>query len=67
LTTPFALLLFGGGRGAGLAPQRLTPCGHPAEPVLPYNGADGNGARTMFLLPVFGGEMTRQKSGLSRV
>jgi len=53
LTTPFALLLFGGGRGAGLAPQRLSPCAHPAEPVLPYNGADGNGAGLLNPAPRF--------------
>jgi len=53
LTTPFALLLFGGGRGAGLAPQILSPCAHPAEPVLPYNGADGNGTGLLNPAPRF--------------
>jgi len=35
LITPFALLLFGGGRGAGLAPQKLPITANIAEPVLP--------------------------------
>jgi len=53
LTTPFALLLFGGGRGAGLAPQKPTIAAHPAEPVLPYNGADGNGTGLLNPAPRF--------------
>ena len=51
-----------------VAPQRLAVIAAPVEPVLPYNGADGNGDRIAFYpVPVVGGEMARQKSSLSMV
>jgi len=62
-------LFFGRGRErGGNATAKHGGFRSVVEMVLPYNEADGNGEQDFFILfPVFGGEMARQKSRLSRV
>jgi len=64
---PFCSLDETGGTG-GRATAKPTITHAVVETVLPYNEADGNGEQDFFILfPVFGSEMARQKSRLSRV
>ena len=53
--------------GVGREAPRRSTLSELAEPVSPYNEADGGGGQNEVLLPAVGSEMTRRKSSQSRL
>ena len=50
----------------GAKPHDVPHLSELAEPVSPYNGADGGGGQNEVLFPAVGSEMTRRKFSQSR-